>query len=55
MVPMTSELRVASKKIINKNYIKSMILVGKVLWEVGRRQNPLLFKKKKVPAAAASV
>ena len=55
MVPMRSELRVGLQKNHQTNYIQLMILVGKVLWEVGRRQNPLLFMKKMAPAAAASV
>ena len=49
---MTSELRVDLKKNHQKNYIQLMILVGKDLWEVGRRQNPLLFRKKKGPCGS---
>ena len=31
-----------------KNYKQNVILVGKVLWEVGRRRNPQLFRKKQL-------
>ena len=53
----THEVRIEGgpQKNHQKNYIKFMILVGKDLWEVGRRQNPQLFRKKKAPAGAASV
>ena len=43
---MRSELRVNLKNNQRKNYIKFVILVGKALWEVGRRRSTTFMTNK---------